>query len=93
MKTRRWRRTIIREVSETLQLSDTCGATVKWCSECQQSVPMLPLREAAAVVGQKQNTLYRWVTDGHLHSTQLTKTGPSICLVSLVQLNRKRDKP
>jgi len=71
--------------TERLLVISQQKATVSWCEGCQEHTRMLGPREAAAISGQSERTIFRRVEVRQLHFTETPDGALLICLKSLLE--------
>lgn len=76
---------IIIETERILLISRRSESYDLWCERCGQSLPMLTVEEAAAVLGVHVDEVFRRIEDQRLHSVQMTGRRMRICPNSLLK--------
>ena len=56
---------------------------INWCETCEAPAPMVTAEQAAMLIGQEAEQLYRKVEQGQVHSTHASGGALMICLKSL----------
>lgn len=54
-----------------------------WCKDCEREVSMIPLQEAAFLIGHDVKAIRSMMENQHIHFCYLKPETPSICLRSL----------
>ena len=54
-----------------------------WCGACAASTPKVTVEQAAMIIGEGTECLYRWAECGQVHSTRTQVGVLMICLKSL----------
>lgn len=62
---------------------------INWCESCSASTPMITLEQAATLLAEETNHLYRRTEQGQVHSIRTPAGVLMICLRSLSAMAEK----
>lgn len=74
------------ETSEILIIKRNRTFIRTWCEDCEREVSMLPLQEAALLIGHNVTLIYSMMENHQIHFCYLKPGTPFICLRSLCLL-------
>ena len=71
------------ETSEIFIVKRKRSVVRTWCEDCEREVSMLPIAEAALLIGHDVNAIHSMMENQHVHFCYLKPETPSVCLRSL----------